>query len=119
MADKADVARKVKALLAVAADGSGATPAEAATAAALAAKLTTQHGLVSDDFKDAPRAARAPRREPHMDPSMAPHVFVRVVLQDAGIDPADLFGNGSNATTSSGFFGIFTGERGGWWTGEW
>jgi len=42
--DRENVDRKIRACLALAAPGSGATPAERATAAAMADKLRKQHG---------------------------------------------------------------------------
>ena len=54
----ADVKRKVRSLLAVAAKGSGATGPEAATARALADKLMAEHGLEDD-------SSRVPARTAH------------------------------------------------------
>ena len=94
MRAKADIERKVRSLLAVAAEGSGATAPEAATARAMADKLMALHGLTESEI---PKREVERRRPP---PPPTQEFVVIVTAQGFG---GFSFGGATNTTTGAGW----------------
>lgn len=97
-----NVRRKIRGLLAMAAEGSGAMPEERATAQLLADKLTAEYGL------DKLQARKPPQFEPPLGPKpdVMPGQFVVVVNGQYYVVDRGAFGfqfNGRSNTTSGGW----------------